>query len=627
MPKYVLPIFLYIALQFPHTVYAWIFPEHRDIAVLAIQKLSPEKRTALDSLWKTARRGYESRLTISVADTSLSINPAQLDYASWPAIAGDHSTSSYDMLNTILNSDWILKVADIAAELKEELKNSKSRSKKINAIRDSDISLQRADEEYASRAGTNNVHFLLARPWADISLDDYIDSCNKTGTELNAVGAYSWFHTSAINKANRYAHENLTEQEKSSLMLAALADEAFALHFLEDVFAAGHISGTWGKAALRKGTHDFYNENGLDVTTWNNKRLILMGDAYMRDEDADFTSNIIRLSLEEFISAASVKNETNSNPDSLSLTNTADTFSISINNFMHFRKFDNEKLKEVLRNTPVPALSDGLGQLPRFRSELGLFIGVSGGVNSSTVHGGFGPSQHTTGFIGGIEENIRIGFGIEGVLNEAGDGLAFIQFGWRQDGTSTNQLDDFETSTNAGNITSAIPSRSAYNLRFRVPFCLIPGDLIFAAPILLIFSPKTFEKMAIAAGNGGLIPWQSGIATPIGRFQFVAGREVGISLYGRQRTNDVIFVPNSSSTFYYLIDYKSTKFDFPVIEYRPFRIFSKDQSSSLLMQFSVGLDIPHTNDVIIADENPVPELKSVWSFDFRIIFNWRHYFK
>jgi len=56
----------------------------------------------------------------------------------------------------------------------------------------------------------------------------------------------------------------------------AFADEAFALHFLEDTYAAGHVAGTWGDASQRKGTHDFYNANGLEVRTWDNaerKRL------------------------------------------------------------------------------------------------------------------------------------------------------------------------------------------------------------------------------------------------------------------------------------------------------------------------------------------------------------------
>ena len=40
---------------------------------------------------------------------------------------------------------------------------------RINALRNSDIKLQSADPEYATRAGSNNVHFLL--PLKDASIE------------------------------------------------------------------------------------------------------------------------------------------------------------------------------------------------------------------------------------------------------------------------------------------------------------------------------------------------------------------------------------------------------------------------------------------------------------------------
>ena len=57
----------------------------------------------------------------------------------------------------------------------------------------------------------------------------------------------------------------------------------------------------------------------------------------------------------------------------------------------------------------------------------------------------------------------------------------------------------------------------------RVPFWLIPLDLLIAAPLLGTTSPETFTQMAAVAANGGLLPWQAGIATSFGRFQFVLG--------------------------------------------------------------------------------------------------------
>ena len=607
--------------------FAWVYPEHRQIALLAIQNLSPEYRALLDQYWNVARTGFSKRLTESVIDTLQGVKPEQLDYASWAAIAGDHSCSPADMLNAVLYSEWILKVADIAAQLKVDLAKAKNRAEEINAIRNSDIRLQRADLEYATRAGANNVHFLLARPNVDTELKEYLKACLSQGSPLNALGAYSWFHISAIEKAARYASESLNPQDKSALMLSALADEAFALHFLEDAYAAGHIAGTWGDVSIRKGTHDYYNEKGLEVVSWDGKRKILKGDAFMRPEDAAVAAFNVRISIEQFLDAASGKLPIDYQADPLSLKNTPDSFNVCKNTVMPPRKADITLLAPVLIKTPVPGLATGAGEFPRFRSEMGTFIGISSSLNTYSLSGGFGADQTQPGAVGGIEANLRFGFGMDGVLNEAGDGLVFLQFGWKLNGASTMQsgISNIQNSTNS--LTAAIPGRSAYNLRLRLPFWLIPGDLIILGPIMYLISPKAATSMAVTAGNGGLIPWQSGIATSIGRFQFVLGREIGLSFYGLSKTKDAILIPVKNSTSSaVLVDYKSTLFDFPFLEYMPFkRSFSQLQSSSMLVQFSVGVDIPYGATVVEPVSAPVPQLKSVWQIGMRIIFDWRHY--
>ncbi len=85
-----------------------------------------------------------------------------------------------------------------------------------------------------------------------------------------------------------------------------LADEAFALHFLEDTFAAGHVAGAWGDVSQRKGTHDYYNAAGLEVFTWRggSESMVLMGDAHMRPEDAERAASAVRISLEQLIDHA-----------------------------------------------------------------------------------------------------------------------------------------------------------------------------------------------------------------------------------------------------------------------------------------------------------------------------------
>ncbi len=635
--------------------FAWVYPEHRDITVLAVQKLSPGQRAVLDRLWAEARTGHEKRLCGQSADTAQAEKPSCIDWAAWPAISGDHSCSAATMLDTILETGWILDVADVAANLKKELAaanaqlyqaavqkgfasdfmrrldSEKVRSQRVNALRDSDIKLQHVDQGYATRAGSNNVHFLLARPRLDIDGVDYVRHCLNEGAELNALGAYAWYHLSALEKASRLSRDGLSPEQRAALARAALADEAFAIHFLEDAFASGHVAGTWGDASQRKGTHDYYNENGLEVVPWKRegKSFVLMGDAYMRLEDADRGAEEARKSLEQVLDAASGRGPTGELTYDMPSLPAPDSFDVCRALTMPKRsplppQGVNPLFRDVIEDVPVPGLGPGAGSLPRFRAELGPFVGVSAAAYAKGLDGGFGKTQTTSGSISGLEAAVRFGLGLEGVMNESGDGLVFLDLGLRLDSASSMKITDAAALAQFGAISAAIPSRAAYTARLRMPFWLIPGDLILALPVLAI-SPETYAKMAVTAGNGGLIPWQSGIATAVGRFQFVLGREVGVSFYGYRNDDRVIIpsaTPGGSAT---LISLRSIAFEFPVLEYRPFRTFSLNQSSGFLLQLFGGFDIPRTQSVISPIGAPEPGLKTVWYGGIRIVFDWRSY--
>lgn len=606
---------------------AWIYPEHRDITLFAIQKLSLQNRSILDKLWFDARISYEARLTQTIIDTSQSIEPAQLDFASWPAISGDHSTSPENMLSNVLNTEWILKVADVAAQLKIDLANSQSRHEHINALRDSDIKLQRVDPQYATRAGSNNVHFLLARPDAHIEVREYLLACLKGGAELNSLGAYTWFHISALQKAAKYYKEILSEKERSALILSALADEAFALHFIQDSFASGHTAGTWGNAAQRKGTHDYYNEKGLEITTWEGQRAVLTGDAFMRKEDAETAGIAVQSSLVQLIDAATGKLIFDYEYNNVIVEASPDTFNVSKNNFMPIREIDPaiiDPCVNILVTTPLPGLATGLGEFPRFTAELGPFLGVVSAIRGGGISNGFGVNQNNPGVTGSIYAGLRVGLGLEGVMHGGGDGLVFLEFGWLQDAAASMQYGNSPKLVQGGQITSAIPGREGLNFRFRMPFWLVPLDLLIAAPIMLLVDADAWTSMAVSAGLGGLIPWQAGIETMIGRFQFILGREIGLTLYGNGKIEDAILIPLENNKTA-LLNYKSTKLDFPVLEYRPFRTFSLDQSSSLVLQFNFGVDIPHSETVVAPEGIEVPELRPVWYVGMRAAFDWRYY--
>ena len=71
--------------------FAWVFPEHKDISVLAVQRLDPERRALLQKLWIEARSVAVGHLCEDVVDPAGEVNPSCIDYADWTAIAGDHS--------------------------------------------------------------------------------------------------------------------------------------------------------------------------------------------------------------------------------------------------------------------------------------------------------------------------------------------------------------------------------------------------------------------------------------------------------------------------------------------------------------------------------------------------------
>ena len=623
-------LIIFIVASVAYSSSAWVYPEHRRITLRAIEKLDENRKNLLDEIWAQARIGYEYRLCESVADVTQDVKPQYLDYAAWPAIGGDHSVSPENMTYNILKSDWILKVADVAARLKNGIAAAKRKSEIENELRNSDLRLLRVDPEYVSRAGANNGHFMLARPEINIAADDYFKICYSQGTDLNLIGIYAYFHFSALEKASRLATETLTPEQRSELALAALADEAYSLHFLEDGFSAGHVAGTWGNASQRKGTHDYYDEHGLDIISWNGERMVIMGDAYMRPVDVEKAADIIAISLSQLLDVAGGKSKLafglNREVDFL-----PDTFNTSaamvIPEYYTNQTIEN-LCNEILVNLPVPGLSSGLGEAPRFRSELGPFVGLAPAAILSGLFGGFGETQTENGFVPSLEVAFHVGLGTDGVLNKSGDGLIFLDLGWRLDGASTYKVRPGLEYKEFGSILSAVPSRESLFFRVRLPFYVIPGDMVILAPVLLIFSPNAFNKLVATASQGGLIPWQSGIMTQAGRIQFMLGREIGVYFCGILHGQSAFLVPddNLGPGEMALVSARSTKLDFPFLEYRPVRTFSSKQSASFMLQLYTGIDIPGKVTMKVpADADPV-KLKPIWSVGVRLGFDWRYYY-
>ncbi len=234
-----------------------------------------------------------------------------------------------------------------------------------------------------------------------------------------------------------------------------------------------------------------------------------LGDAFLDPESKKRVATAVRNSLTQLASALDGKLKI---PPNNFASIQPDTFNTCEETHFPSAVIDKEEVKSlvpVVAETLIPALGDVPGQLPRFRSEFGPFVGISAAVLSQAMNGGFGTTQ--SGASGTA--------GLEGVLDESCDGLIFAGIGYRQDGPAQGE--------------TTVPGRGVLTLRVRAPSWLVRGDMVVAAPLLALTSPKRLKTMAVQAANGSLIPWQTGIATPIGRFQFVRGREAGINLYKR----------------------------------------------------------------------------------------------
>jgi hypothetical protein len=607
----------------------WLYSEHRAITARGIEDLEPKRRGQLDRLWQEARAGYETRLCEQPDAGDQGREPACIDLSAWPAIAGDHSCSPRTMLEAILESDWILPVAGVSSRTRAKILAAKNENQRRNAQVNGDLGLERADRDYSTRAGSNNAHFLLAREGEDPA--DYIRAALGRGAELNAYGLYVLYHVAALHAAATIG-DGGQPQSRGATLRRVMALETFALHFLEDAFAAGHIAGSWGNAAVRKGTHDYYNEHGLDAETWAHKPMLLFGDGHMTATDLDRGGKAVRDSISQIAEAAEAGSDLQRTLSSIERP--PDLLAGGFDVCRAERTPDWEAppalkqiLGAVLLESPIPFRGPGFASLPRFRAELGPFIGVVSGISGNGAGGGFSETA-TGGVQGALDVGLRIGVGLDGLLGDSGDGLLYLQGGVLSQTSSTGTCQPHCPSDPLlQQFVPGVPARTGVQFRFRIPFWLIPGDLLLAAPVLAFTSPKTLEKMGIKATDGGVIPWQTKLNTPVGKVQFVFGREVGATLFGfgtKDAFLTVLSTPEGSVLAPIAI--KTIQWEFPFLEIRPFREYGTRYAFSTLLQIGGGFDRPIDSEVVGRPDLPSPPLKTRYFGFLRIFFDGRRYF-
>lgn len=582
----------------PSSAHAWIYAEHREIGVVAWAKLSPEAKLFFERLWQRAHFGYAAALCERAESGK---RPAQgasedrspcIDLAAWTALAGDHACSPNELLEQTLPSYWVHDVARVSEDVRRELGRAQSEASRANLLIESSLLLQRADEHYVVRADGNNARYAL--PYTGSSLEEIIASSRVQGAAQNALGLYVQYHAAALELAAQLGKD--PTDATSGLARRVLALEAYAAHFLQDSYAAGNVAATWGDAATRKGTHDYYDAHGYVAYSWSGRELIMFGDAHMHAEDLERSAAAVALSMAQVWHAAQNPQPTS---DAASAAAHAVAALDSCNTHaqgdpLTLGPASASAIQAVVKETPIPGRGQESVTWPRYRADFGPFIGIQAGVAIGAAIGGYGGSVSRP--MGEVGIGVRFGYGLEGVVASINTGAMYLDVGFVR---QSEQIDlceaDCERVRRGSVELPRVPSRAGLALALRMPFWLIPGDLLVLAPLLALSSPDTLTEVALRAASGGLIPWQRTFHTSAGHMEIVLGRVVTATIYGlteRTRSFDALEDPEAGGTDLLAVGFRSVTLTFPFFEYTPLQTAAQTRAASLQVALSYGVDIP-----------------------------------
>jgi len=250
---------------------AWYFPEHVVLMGDGHATLAPEIRSIIHDAVVAARSEglklcdateltLEDVLSNGPLVTAMIRTPASvpcIPYAALPGLAGDHA-SDVDELRTVLTGTKGIDLVSVVAyewrRFRTNAVRAPSSLDRMSYVHDLDVALYFIDSGYVTRARATRVHF------RDVgrSFDRVLADLGKEGRIDDLLGRFVFHHVRSLVLA------------ANGKRVDALLDHAFAMHFLEDAFAAGHLvmsDASWaeGRDAVRL-RHDAFNTEGLKVT-------------------------------------------------------------------------------------------------------------------------------------------------------------------------------------------------------------------------------------------------------------------------------------------------------------------------------------------------------------------------
>lgn len=290
-----------LSVLWSHPARAWYFPEHAELTRLALRDYAPASATrAIQSVVRDAY--YDGLDLCPEATTALHALETSGDavtcipYGALPAIAADHANTVVDLratLSTPIHRLWPASNAVLGALLTKAAKDTwesfqdsaptdvvrgwtadiarqrSSRGARPPAtlsprdyVRSLDVALFSIDSQYVSRAKNAKTHFHDPTSTIEVTLAQA-----AVGDLDNALAQALAHHARSLQLAARSRIEP-DALAKRAQRTEALLEHAFAVHFIEDGLASGHIVTDPAVAVdqRRAQRHDYFNRQGVAVT-------------------------------------------------------------------------------------------------------------------------------------------------------------------------------------------------------------------------------------------------------------------------------------------------------------------------------------------------------------------------
>jgi len=252
---------------------AWYFPEHVVLSSDGQDAVPAEVRAVLGAAVADARKEgltlcprTDLRLVEALRDQPLETpvirtpkSVACVPYTALSGLAADHASNIAELRAVLTTGAGLALVSAVAYEWRRFLdsaRRSPSTLDRMSFVHQLDVALYFLDPKYVPRARATHVHFRdLGRSFEtvlrDLAMDGRIDE---------VVARFSFHHLRSLVLA------------RAGRRTDALLEHAFAVHFLQDAFASGHLvitPASWseGRGAVRS-RHDAFNADGLAVKRW-----------------------------------------------------------------------------------------------------------------------------------------------------------------------------------------------------------------------------------------------------------------------------------------------------------------------------------------------------------------------